>query len=283
MPTTRVKHNVSKILLLDGYNLMHRARYGFGKGDYNVVFNFFRGLKPIVEMMRPDKIYFVLEGLPKERIELYPEYKANRSVGLTPEKKAALEDFRRQREYIYDILSRMPITVLHHYDFECDDVIANVATQWHSDDDCVVISNDTDFIQLLSEHNSLRLYSPVKKQYLTDVDYDYVSWKALVGDSSDNIKGVPRVGKKTAIKILTNGLQEWLDLYPEKAEIYHRNVKLIKFADLSEKMEEIEVRSEEDNDFDYVLEKFQEMEFASMVTPKYWNAFKGTFRSVSEV
>lgn len=271
---------MARILLLDGYNLMHRARYGFGKGDYNVVFNFFRGLKPIVDDMVPDKIYFVLEGLPKDRIALYPEYKANRSVGLTPEKEAALEDFRRQREEIYDILKHMPVTVLYHYDFECDDVIANVANNWHPDDTCIIISNDTDFIQCLSDHKDLRLYSPVKKKYLSDTDYDYVAWKSLVGDSSDNIVGVPRVGKKTAEKILAEGLEDWLTNHPDKAKVFYRNQQLIKFSDLSERMGEIEIVSAGQKDLDYVYEHFKEMDFKTVVAEKYWKKFKEVFEEV---
>jgi len=68
-----------KVLFLDAYNLIHRARSGFTRGEYPVVFNFFRGVRPLVEKFSPDKVYFVLEGNPKFRNDLLDgEYKAGR-------------------------------------------------------------------------------------------------------------------------------------------------------------------------------------------------------------
>ena len=66
------------ILLLDAYNLIYRAKSGFMKGEYPVVYNFLRGLRPLVEKFSPDKVYFVLEGKPEFRINLNDAYKANR-------------------------------------------------------------------------------------------------------------------------------------------------------------------------------------------------------------
>ena len=63
-----------KVLLLDGYNLIHRARSGYTKGDYPVIYNFFRGIRPIIEKFTPDKVYFVLEGKPKHRNTIYSNY-----------------------------------------------------------------------------------------------------------------------------------------------------------------------------------------------------------------
>ena len=68
-----------KVLLLDAYNLIYRARSGYLKGNFPVVYNFFRGLRPLIEKFSPDKVYFVLEGRPEFRIQLNNAYKANRS------------------------------------------------------------------------------------------------------------------------------------------------------------------------------------------------------------
>ena len=59
-----------KILFLDAYNLIHRARSGFTKGDYPIIYNFFRGVRPLVEKFDPTHVYFVLEGNPKFRKQL---------------------------------------------------------------------------------------------------------------------------------------------------------------------------------------------------------------------
>ena len=67
-----------KILIADGYNLLYRSRTGWGQGDNPIVFNFLRSFKALVEKFNPDKTYFVLEGRPKKRKDLLPEYKAQR-------------------------------------------------------------------------------------------------------------------------------------------------------------------------------------------------------------
>lgn len=265
-----------RVVLIDGYNLMHRARFGFASGPYNIVYNFFRGLRPLVEKFNPDKIYFVLEGSPKERIELYPEYKANRKKGMTPEKEIKLEDFRRQKAIICELMSHFPIETLLHSDYECDDVIANLILHRHPEDECIILSNDTDFIQLYSQHPKTSIYSPVKKDYLEPTDYDYISWKALVGDSSDNIKGVPRVGKKTAQSILNGDINLWMESNPEKAKIFNRNIELIRFADLSDRMDQLEVKESCEN-LEYVKDRFNEMEFFSVTKDKPWAKFVTTF------
>ena len=70
---------MKNILLLDGYNLIYRARYsGMNKGNHSTVFNFFRGIRPLVEKFNPDIAYFVLEGTPVQRLNLDPNYKGQR-------------------------------------------------------------------------------------------------------------------------------------------------------------------------------------------------------------
>jgi len=88
--------------------------------------------------------------------------------------------------------------------YEGDDVIYSLVKHKHPRDDVEIVSSDTDFIQILNEFpDNVRLYNPIKKAYRDNTSYDYVAWKAMVGDKTDNIPGVPRIGKKTATKILT--------------------------------------------------------------------------------
>jgi len=268
-----------RVLFVDAYNLMHRARWGYAKGDYNIVYTFFRGIRPIVERFSPDKVYFVLEGKPVERLELYPEYKANRRTGLTPEKVEQLSDFKRQKEIICDLIRYLPFVSVYHPEYEADDVIANLIIHSHADDECIIASNDTDFIQIHDSHKNVSLYSPVDKNFREPVDYDYVAWKAFVGDASDNIKGVPRIGKKTASTILKSDLNVWLAKNPEKAEIFHRNVELIRFADLGDRLGEL-VRLELDTDFDLIRDRFNEMEFYSITNEKSWKKYVDTFEKL---
>ena len=183
-----------------------------------------------------------------------------------------LEDFKRQREIICDLLAHFPFQIVHHPDYECDDVIAHLATNVHADDDCVIISRDTDFTQLL-EHNNISVYDPVAKKFIEPVDYDYVAYKSLVGDTADNIKGVPRVGKKTAAKIV-NDLDSYFAKKPEHKDVYERNYSLIKLADVPN---ESLVFDDSKKDFDYVRERFTNMDFESMITDKAWSNYIKTF------
>ena len=87
-----------KVLFLDAYNLIYRARSGYTKGDYAVIYNFFRGIRPLVEKFAPDKVYFVLEGNPKFRAQLSGgNYKANRV--------SAGDAFHRQKASIINMVS----------------------------------------------------------------------------------------------------------------------------------------------------------------------------------
>ena len=162
------------ILLLDGYNLIYRARYsGMNKGNYSTIFNFFRGLRPLIEKFSPDNCYFVLEGKPVKRLELDPNYKGQRVYHNK-------DNFNEQRNTIIDLLNKyFPITIAKHEDYECDDIIGYLANN-NSDNNVTIVSSDTDFIQCINENISL--YNPVKKKYIEKPNYDYVLWKSLKGD-----------------------------------------------------------------------------------------------------
>ena len=106
------------VLFLDAYNLIYRAKSGFTKGEHPVIYNFFRGIRPLVEKYNPDLVYFVLEGRPKHRNVISEgKYKAGRpSQG---------QEFHRQKASIIQACKLyMPFVTVRHPDFECDDVIA---------------------------------------------------------------------------------------------------------------------------------------------------------------
>lgn len=270
-----------KILLLDAMNLIHRARCGFAKGEHAIVYSFFRTLKPIILKFKPDIAYFVLEGKPKHRKDLLSEYKSNR--------KSQPSSFWRQQKEIVEILSMMPIKVIRHPDYECDDVIANLAKLYGEDNsnDVCIVSTDTDFIQVWDtlNPNNVSLYNPVKKKFVDNPDYSYLDWKALRGDPSDNISGVPGIGDKTATKIMYDiSLREKTLENVNKKEIFERNKSLIKFhwfTTLSNNLSnEGCLMNPQDINFDMVKHRFELYGFKSMTVDKYWNGFEETFRSV---
>jgi DNA polymerase I len=262
-----------KILLLDAYNLIHRARSGFTKGEYAIIYNFFRGVRPLVEKFDPDKVYFVLEGNPKFRSQLSGgNYKGNR--------KSPGDDFHRQKAAIINIVGEIfPFESVRHPDLECDDTIATFAVQHAAKGhDVTIISSDSDFIQLLNiERYDIKIYHPIKKIFIEPPDYDYVTWKALRGDATDNIPGIPGVGDKTATKIVNDPLKMKAILEnKEKRKIFERNVNLIRLVDFSNDMSKLE-RKTGNGDFEMLHNAFEDMEFSSFIKEKTWNKFVKTF------
>ena len=266
---------MKKVLLLDAYNLIYRAKSGFLKGEYPVVYNFFRGLRPLIEKFNPDKVYFVLEGNPEHRINLNDAYKANRSNKD--------EAFHRQKAQIIGLMKEcFPITTVRHPKLECDDTIATLVKVHHDEgDECVVISGDSDFIQLLNVFENCKLYHPIKKKFIERPDYDYVMWKSLKGDSTDNISGIPGCGDKTATKLIKDPqlMKEYLRKDPIRQQIFDRNVNLIRLVDFSDNLNEME-QHEGAADWEYLADVFDDMEFTSMLKEKTWNKYIRTFANL---
>jgi len=269
------------ILCIDGYNFMHRARSGFQLGDFNVIYNFFRNFKAIVEQMKPSRVYFTLEGSPKRALSLLPEYKANRIVDQTTEAGAAKyksnEDFHRQKHLIVSLLCEfLPVSVVVHPDFEADDTIFNLCKNASSAIDFVIVSSDSDFIQLLQEFSNVRLYNPVTKLYVEAPQYDYCIWKALRGDASDNIPGIPGVGDKHAEDLMSDPDQLKI-LLREHGELFTRNIELIRLASWNEEETKFMRSSSPIKNWNAVRAAFDGWGFQSLLKETYWIRFLATF------
>lgn len=272
-------------LIIDGHNFLHRARAGFDKGDYSLVFTFFRNLRSLVETFSKthniNRILFVLEGHPKHRYESLPSYKANRCVVEGSEQHKQMVDFYRQKKLIVSLLSdHFPISIMKHVDFECDDIVYNIIKNASSTSQFVVVSNDSDFIQLLNEFQNVAIWNPMKKDWVEGTDYDYVAWKSIVGDSSDNIPGICKgIGDKSAVKLLQNidSFKEFLLSKNGLAEDFNRNYSLIKFATLNDEQLMNVTCTNPTCDWNAVKNKFIEWNFSSIVADKAWNKFIDTF------
>jgi len=269
-----------KILILDGHNLLHRSRSGFQRGEYSVVYNFFRQFRSLVEQHRPDTIWFVLEGTPKAREALLPEYKANRIVKEGTKEHQALQDFFRQVGIIVPLLkSAFPVSVIRHPDYECDDIISELVRR-NCEDDCTVVSNDSDFTQLLDDYEHVKIWNPMKKCWVEQFECNYVTWKSLRGDQCDNVPGIPGIGDKRALTIASDPhlLRDFLsdELI---AEQFAKNVDLIKFETLSDvQWEQCEI-SVGECCMDTVKHEFNMMGFKS-ITEKGWEKFSSTFERI---
>jgi 5'-3' exonuclease len=203
---------------------MHEAEHG-------CTFAALRSVRSLIERFKPDVAYFVLEGVPRRRLEASEgTYKAQR----TP----ADEAFRQQRRQITDIIAgHLPVLLARHPDYEADDVIAHLAEKVHADDRVTIVSTDTDFIQLLkADDRRINLYSPVKDIFVEAPPYDYVRWKSLRGDGGDNISGIPGIGDKRAKTLVTEegALEAYFAKKPETRAIFEHNLSMIGFEDLTE-------------------------------------------------
>ncbi len=274
---------MSHIVVIDGMNFLHRARSGWTMGPAPVIFNFMRNFRSIVEQLNPTRIYFVLEGKSVARREAYDEYKANRVV--EEGSRAALEraKFFEQSDEIVSVLkSTFPISVVRHPTHECDDTIYNLIKRSTSAVDWTVVSNDTDFIQLLNEFENVRIWNSTKKCYVEKPDYDYVIWKSLRGDSSDNIPGVPGVGDKTADSLVKDphALREFLCSSNDTAQIFLRNHGLIKFIEWTDEDCLAMTSSTPSKDWMPLQSLFERYSFGSLLKEGTWNKFIGTFDSL---
>jgi len=256
------------VLIIDFNNMVHRARSGFKAGDNSITYTFFLILRKNVEIFSPSQIYIVKEGRPQARHDAMTEYKATRV--------SAGDDFWRQHGEILDILSTMPVKVVRHPLREADDTIAHIANVLHANEKCVVISTDTDFIQLLKQDDDrITLWNPTKKACVEPFSCDYVKWKSLVGDGSDNIAGFKGIGPKTAHKLLENPnrLEEFLSVGDNK-EKWERNQFMISFHPINDELE----YSQSTPDWEMTHSKFSELGIKSIVSCKTWTKYVNTFR-----
>ena len=248
-----------------------------------LIFNFFRNLRALVDPFAPHKIVFVLEGYPAFRYELYADYKANRIIKTASpspsdtSRSEAKERFDKAKPEILRLLKMMPITQMKHPDYEADDVIGALVED-SKEDDVIVVSNDSDYVQLTQMgYKQFRLYSPSKKTMIQPPDYHYLTWKILHGDKkTDNIPGM--MGDKTAQKLCKDPekLKAWLAI-EENAARFRTNKLLIEFAKVP--LEELEVE-EGITDWDGLKQEFERLDFQSMIKPDYWKRFQKTFKTV---
>ena len=268
------------VVLYDAYNLIYRARHalpmGMQKSEWGITSCFFRSLAALNRRLNPDVAYFVTEGVPVQRLALLPEYKGTRKVDND-------EGFRRQRREIIKIVTDyLPLSVANHPHHECDDIISYLAHRHASaGDEVTVASTDTDFLQLANSIKGYQQYNPIRKSYTVLPQHDYVAWKALVGDSSDNIVGFPGIGNKRALSMLDDPekLQKFLQ-EEGRRDKFELNKKLISFIDVSNE-ENMITFSNAMPDWTGALERFTKMNFKSLVSEKGWTGFLNAFGGLS--
>lgn len=224
------------MVLIDGHSILNRAFYGVpdltnSKGQHtNAVYGFLNIMFKILEEEKTDYLVVAFDvKQPTFRHKMYEAYKGTR--------KPMPEELREQVPMIKEVLTAMNISIVELPGYEADDILGTLAVKGEQAGlEVSLVSGDRDLLQLASEKIKIRI--PKTKRGTTEIE-DYhtedviekygitpkqiIDLKGLMGDTADNIPGVPGIGEKTAVKILTQfqsvegALEHIEEVMPNKA------------------------------------------------------------------
>ena len=227
-----------KIVLIDGHSILNRAFYGIpeltnSEGLHtNAVYGFLNILFKILDEEKAQYLAVAFDlKAPTFRHKMYAEYKGTR--------KAMPEELREQVPLMKEVLSAMGVPLLMKEGYEADDLLGTIAGQAERAGlEVSIVSGDRDLLQLATDKVQIRIPktkrtgTEIENYYAADVKEKYlvrptefVDVKALMGDASDNIPGIPGVGEKTATKIISefgsieNAHDHLEEIKPNKAKL----------------------------------------------------------------
>ena len=206
---------MGKLVLIDGHSILNRAFYGVpeltnSEGLHtNAVYGFLNIMFKILEEEKADHLAVAFDlKEPTFRHKMYADYKGTR--------KPMPEELREQVPLMKEVLTAMGVPILTMAGYEADDILGTVAKRCQAEgEEISVVSGDRDLLQLADAHIKIRIpktsrgtteihdYYPedVKREYQV-TPIEFIDVKALMGDTSDNIPGVPSIGEKTATNLI---------------------------------------------------------------------------------
>ena len=208
---------MGKLVLIDGHSILNRAFYGVpeltnSKGLHtNAVYGFLNIMFRVIEDEGADYLAVAFDlKEPTFRHKMYAAYKGTR--------KPMAEELRQQVPLMKEMLTAMGVTIVEKEGYEADDLLGTIAKQSEAQGlEVSIVSGDRDLLQLASDHIKIRI--PKTKRTGTEIeDYlakdvvekyqvtplQFIDVKALMGDSADNIPGVPGIGEKTATALIVS-------------------------------------------------------------------------------
>ena len=303
---------MSKFVLIDGHSILNRAFYGVpiftnSEGLHtNAVFGFLNIMFKIIDSKQPDYMAVAFDvHQPTFRHEMFKDYKGTR--------KPMMEELREQVPVIKELLQKMNITTVELPGYEADDVIGTLSKEGEKAGmEVDVISGDRDLLQLASDHITICI-PKTKKGQTTVEEYntegvkelykvtpkEFIDVKALMGDSSDNIPGVPGIGEKGATAIISQfgSIENAYDHADEISNTRNRNALLNNYemAQMSKTLATINIQSPvevtpkqcklEDIYTEDALEMIKRLEFKSMIqrfgSVTSTNDCEGGFKSIN--
>lgn len=256
-----------KLVLIDGHSILNRAFYGVpdltnSQGLHtNAVYGFLNILFKIVEEEQPEYLTVAFDvHAPTFRHELYKEYKGTR--------KPMPQELREQVPVMKQMLTAMGICIMEKPGLEADDILGTIAKRAEKEGmEVALVSGDRDLLQIATDHIKIRIpktkggKTEIEDYYAKDVEAKYlvtplqfIDLKALMGDTADNIPGVPKVGEKTATELMVQfGSLE--NIYAHTEEITKKSIRESltankELADLSKTLATIDVNAELEYDFE---------------------------------
>ena len=275
-----------EIVLIDGNSYIHRAFHALrdlknSKGQpTNAIYGFLRMLDKVLKDKKPRYAAVIFDtGKPTFRHEKFPEYKINRLK--------MPEDMVSQLPYIREIVQASGITILEKDGYEADDLIATIC-EWARKNGfrVTIVSSDKDLLQLVSD--DIAMWDTMKDILMTPEfvleKYELPPEKledvfALMGDTSDNVPGVPGIGPKTAIKLIreygslqnvienadkikSKKIRENLKKYAEQALLSKELVRLKRHAPVEIDLKKFALR---EPDYEKLAKLYRELEFKSFL------------------
>ena len=226
-----------KLVLIDGHSILNRAFYGVpdlsnSEGLHtNAVYGFLNILFKLLEEEKPEYLTVAFDvKAPTFRHEMYPEYKGTR--------KPMPQELHEQVPVMKQVLHAMGIRTMEQPGLEADDILGTLAKRAEKEGmDVSLVSGDRDLLQIASDKIKIRIpktkgaRTEVEDYYAADVEAKYgvtpagfIELKALMGDTADNIPGVPKVGEKTASELLKQ-FQTLDNLYAHVEEVTKKAVR----------------------------------------------------------
>ena len=226
---------MSKLVLVDGHSILNRAFYGVpdltnAAGLHtNAIYGFLNILFKILDEESPDYLTVAFDvKAPTFRHEMFKEYKGTR--------KPMPEELREQVPVMKEVLQAMGIRIIEQAGYEADDLLGTIAKRAEAEGiEVSLVSGDRDLLQIATDRIRIRIpktkggRTEIENYYAADVEAKYqvnpvqfIDLKALMGDTADNIPGVPKVGEKTATDLMVqfgslDGIYEHIDEVTKKS------------------------------------------------------------------
>lgn len=256
-----------KLVLIDGHSILNRAFYGVpdltnGQGLHtNAIYGFLNIMFKILEEEQPDYLTVAFDvHAPTFRHEIYQDYKGTR--------KPMQPELREQVPVMKQMLTAMGICIMEKAGLEADDILGTIARRGEREGmEVALVSGDRDLLQIATEHIKIRIpktkggRTEIEDYYAKDVEARYqvnptqfIDLKALMGDASDNIPGVPKVGEKTATELMVQ-FGSLDNIYAHVEEIDKKSIResLIQNRELAN-LSKVLATINTDSDIDYRFE-----------------------------